>query len=78
MKPIKNKKILIIDQNFILNSKNLKTKSRSLTITPNYINKTVQVHNGKDFIKLTIMKEMVGHKLGEFVKTRKAFKFKKK
>ena len=77
MKPIKNQKILI-DQNFILNSKNLKTKSRNLTITPNYINKTFQVHNGKDFIKLTIMKEMVGHKLGEFVKTRKAFKFKKK
>ena len=77
MKRIKNQKILI-DQNFIFNSKDLKTKSRNLTIIPSYINKTFQVHNGKDYIKITIMKEMVGHKLGEFAKTRKSFKFKKK
>ena len=77
MKYVKNKKILI-DQNIVLNSKDLKTKSRNLTILPIYVNKTFQVHNGKDFIKITVMKEMVGHKLGEFAKTRKSFKFKKK
>ena len=77
MKYFKNKKILI-DQNIVLNSKDLKTKSRNLTILPIYVNKTFQVHNGKDFIKITVMKEMVGHKLGEFAKTRKSFKFKKK
>ena len=77
MKHIKNQKVLI-DQNFISDSKDIKTKSRSLTIIPSYTNKTFQIHNGKDYTKITIVKEMVGHKLGEFAKTRKSFKFKKK
>ena len=42
-----------------------------------FVGKTVQVHNGKDYTKIIIVKEMIGHKLGEFVKTRKTFKYKK-
>ena len=56
----------------------IKTKARNLRIAPIYVNKTFHIHNGKDFIKIKIVKEMVGHKLGEFAKTRKTFKFKKK
>ena len=58
-------------------SKIEKTEKRSVMITAAHVGKSVQVHNGKIFINLLIKKEMVGHKLGEFVKTRKTFKFKK-
>ena len=54
-----------------------KTKNRSLKIIPNYIGKTISIYNGKTFVNVFIKKEMVGYKLGEFSKTRKAFKFKK-
>jgi ribosomal protein S19 len=33
------------------------------------------VHNGKDYIPVTITDEMVGHKLGEFSSTRKRFSY---
>ena len=32
---------------------------------------TFGVHNGKDFIPVSVTEEMVGHKLGEFSPTRK-------
>lgn len=34
------------------------------------------VHNGKDYVPLTITQDMVGHKLGEFAATRKKFHYK--
>lgn len=66
-----------INKNLINTTKNTKTKSRNLVVLPLYTGKTVLVHNGKTFTKITIVREMIGHKLGEFVKTRKTFKFKK-
>jgi len=33
------------------------------------------VHNGKDYIPVTVTEEMVGHKLGEFSPTRKRFTY---
>ena len=33
--------------------------------------KTFAVHNGKEFVPVYITEDMVGHKLGEFVPTRK-------
>lgn len=33
------------------------------------------VHNGKDYLPVTITQDMVGHKLGEFAMTRKKFTF---
>jgi small subunit ribosomal protein S19 len=35
------------------------------------INKTLFVHNGRDFIKILISRDKVGYKLGEFAFTRK-------
>ncbi len=32
---------------------------------------TFAVHNGKDFIQVRVVENMVGHKLGEFSPTRK-------
>ena len=34
------------------------------------------VHNGKDYVPVTVTQDMVGHKLGEFAITRKRFTYK--
>ena len=34
------------------------------------------VHNGKDYMPVTVTQDMVGHKLGEFSMTRKRFTYK--
>ena len=34
------------------------------------------VHNGKDFVLVLVMQDMVGHKLGEFSPTKKRFTYK--
>ena len=46
------------------------TWSRASVITPEMIGYTIGVHNGKIFIPVSISEEMVGHRLGEFSKTR--------
>ena len=42
------------------------------------INQKALIYNGKNFQKLIISKEMVGHRFGEFIVTRKVVPFKKK
>ncbi len=49
----------------------IKTWSRRSTIYPEFIGNTFAVHNGKEFIPVYVTEDMVGHKLGEFVLTRK-------
>ena len=49
----------------------IKTWSRRSTIYPDFIGHTFAVHNGKEFIPVYVTEDMVGHKLGEFVATRK-------
>src|SRR3989339_1451061 len=49
----------------------IKTWARSSTITPEMVGFTFGVHNGKDFIQVRVIENMVGHKLGEFSPTRK-------
>ena len=51
--------------------KPIKTWSRRSSIFPNFIGLTFQVHNGKDFVNVYVIEDMVGHKLGEFAPTRK-------
>lgn len=48
----------------------IKTWSRHCTIPPDFVNHYFSVHNGKNFIKVFVTEEMVGHKLGEFSPTR--------
>jgi len=48
----------------------IKTWARSCTITPDMVDFTFGVHNGKEFITVKIREDMVGHKLGEFSPTR--------
>ena len=48
----------------------IKTWSRDSTITPEFVNLTIAVHNGMKFIPVFVTENMVGHKLGEFAPTR--------
>lgn len=48
----------------------MKTWSRACTIIPEFVGHTFEVHNGNKFIKVYIVEDMVGHKLGEFSPTR--------
>lgn len=49
----------------------IKTWSRDSTITPDMIGYTFGIHNGRNFVEVKIMEDMVGHHLGEFAPTRK-------
>ncbi len=48
----------------------LKTWSRDCTVVPDFIGHTFLVHNGRQFTRLFVTEDMVGHKLGEFAPTR--------
>lgn len=48
----------------------IKTYSRSSTIIPDMIGKTINVHNGHKFVPVRVTEGIVGHKLGEFAPTR--------
>lgn len=49
----------------------IQTKSRSSTITPFFKNLIVYVYNGKKYIPFTVNKDIIGHKFGEFIYTRR-------
>ncbi len=49
----------------------VKTWARASTITPEFVGRTVAVHNGKVHVPVFVTENMVGHKLGEFSPTRK-------
>ncbi len=49
----------------------IKTWARSSTITPDFLGRTIAVHNVKVHVPVFITENMVGHKLGEFSPTRK-------
>ena len=54
--------------------KAIKTHDRALVIVPKIVGKTIGVYNGKEFLKVVIVEEMLGHRLGEFSPTRKIAK----
>lgn len=49
----------------------IKTWSRRSTIFPDFVEHTFAVYNGKEHVPVYVTEDMVGHKLGEFVPTRK-------
>jgi small subunit ribosomal protein S19 len=49
----------------------VKVWSRGSMILPIHVNNEVHVHTGKTFHKVKITQEMIGHKFGEFARTRK-------
>ena len=65
-------------ENFIIKSqkkleknKQVRTHLRHLVIVPKMADWIINVHNGKEFVAVKIMPEMLGHRLGEFAATRK-------
>lgn len=55
-------------------NKPIKTHDRSLVIVPRILGRTIGIHNGKEFVRVIIVEEMLGHRLGEFSMTRKIAK----
>ncbi len=49
----------------------IRTWARSCVIIPEMVGFVFEVHNGKEFIPVSIREDMVGHKLGEFSPTTK-------
>ena len=49
----------------------IKTHDRDMIILPQMVGATIGVHNGKEFVPVKILPEMIGHRLGEFVLTTK-------
>ncbi len=52
----------------------LRTHLRDFPITPQFVGKMLHIHNGKEFQKVGITTDMIGHKLGEFAPTRRSVK----
>jgi small subunit ribosomal protein S19 len=52
------------------NKEPIKTWSRDCTIIPEFIGHTFLIHNGRQFVKLYVTEDTIGHKLGEFAPTR--------
>ena len=77
--PYINSRLLKKIENTISSSKNvIKTTSKNSIIVPKFIGLTFQIYNGKTFITVKIIEEMINHKFGEFINTRKQFFYKKK
>ena len=51
--------------------KNLKTHCRNMVILPEMIGQTISIYDGKSFIAVRIVEEMIGRVLGEFTYNRK-------
>jgi len=54
--------------------KMMKTHDRTIVIVPKMVGKRIGVYNGKEFLKVDITSDMLGHRLGEFSMTRKIAK----
>lgn len=52
--------------------------TRNSEIVPRFLGLTFNIHNGKNYVELTITEDMINHKFGEFSFTRAKFVFKKK
>lgn len=52
----------------------IRTQSREIVILPLMVGRKISVHDGRSFVDLTIIPEMIGHQIGEFALTRKEVK----
>ncbi|MFW9788766.1 MAG: 30S ribosomal protein S19 [Candidatus Thorarchaeota archaeon] len=52
----------------------VRTHCRDMVILPEMVDLTIAVHNGKDFVRVKIIPQMIGHVLGEFSSPMKAVK----
>ena len=52
----------------------VRTHCRGMYIVPSMVGRTVGIHNGREFVKVDIQPEMIGHAMGEYAPTRKSVK----
>jgi small subunit ribosomal protein S19 len=52
----------------------IRTHCRNMIILPEFIGFNLMIHNGKEFERINIQPQMIGHYLGEFALTRKKVK----
>lgn len=57
-----------------LNKKQIRTHIREIVIVPKMIGYKLYIHNGKSFLGIEVIPEMLGHRLGEFALTRNKVK----
>ena len=55
-------------------NKQIKTHLRDIIVVPKLVDYTILIHNGKTFLPIVIIPEMLGHRLGEFALTREKVK----
>lgn len=48
-----------------------RTHCRDMVVLPEMVGKVIFVHNGKEFVRVEVKPEMIGHRLGEFAQTRR-------
>jgi len=61
----------------ISKNKPIKTHQRDLVVVPAMVGMKISVHNGKVFVPVEVVGEMIGHKFGEFALTRARVKHSK-
>lgn len=57
-----------------LDSPVIKTHCRDMIILPLMVSKRIKIHNGKEFVDVEILPQMIGHRLGEYALSRKKVK----
>lgn len=48
----------------------IRTWARASLVSPEFVGHTFEIHNGRNFVRLFVTEDMVGHRLGEFAPTR--------
>ena len=56
------------------NKKPIRTHLRDILIVPKLVDYNIFIHDGKQFVPIMIIPEMLGHRLGEFAPTRSKVK----
>ena len=56
----------------------IQTQSRRSVNLPQYVGKEFRIYNGKQYLLVKATQDMIGHKLGEFVTTRRKANHKKR
>lgn len=58
-------------QNIKEGDKSIRTHSRDMIVLPEMVGLSLEIHNGKEFEKIEVLPEMLGHYFGEFSLTRR-------
>lgn len=53
------------------NEKNIKTHCRDMIVFPNMVGLKIGIHNGKEFVQIQIIEEMLGMRYGQLAPTRR-------